>query len=116
MPITLRDYLTFPFADGRGIRASQIADVDVPVLSTTVDDLKSGRLGYDWRFAVKRSQDFVGDDFVHLLESVSSEFPDLNRPAFAGVNTYFGAVAIPLAAPEAAVERVAGLPHRHLRR
>ena len=104
MPITLRDYLTFPFNGGKGIRASQIADVDVPVLATNVDDLKTGRLGYTWRYAVRRSQDFTGDDFVHLLESAASGFPELTTPAFAGANTYFGAVAIPLAELEAAVE------------
>ena len=103
MPITLRDYLTFPFNAGKGIRATQIADVDVPALSTTVDDLKTGRLGYTWRYAIKRGQDFDSDAFVHLLEGASSGFPELVTPAFNDTDTYFGAVAIPLAEPEAAV-------------
>ena len=32
MSIVLRDFLTFPFNGGKGIRAAQIADVDVPAL------------------------------------------------------------------------------------
>ncbi len=104
MPITLRDFLNFPFNGGRGIRADQIADVDVPVLARNVDDIMSGRLGYTWRYAILfRSQSPSEADLVHQMHSASSEFPELTTPEFTQEDTYFGAVAIPLAAPEAYV-------------
>ena len=108
MAINFRDNITFLFNRGRGIRAVQIADVDVPALHTRVDDIKNQRLGFFWRFAVKRSQDFVEDDFLHLTESSSSEYPELDVPVFAGVFTYFGAIVTPMNEPEASVRVVAG--------
>ena len=74
-----------------------------------IDDLKSGRLGYTWRYAILfRSQDPNGSDFVHLLTSAASEFPELTTPEFSDENTYFGAVAIPLDEPEAFVNTGGG--------
>ena len=109
MPITLRDFLSFPFNGGRGIRASQIADVDVPALHRSVSDVIAGRLGYRWYAAIRRvDHGFTGDDFVQLVNGARSDFPELTFPEFAAAETFLGALATPLNAPEALVEHALG--------
>ena len=104
MPITLRDYLTFPFNGGKGVRASQIADVDVPGLDGNVADLMAGRLGYRWYAAIRRADhNFSGDDFQQLIEGASSDLRELTFPEFGADFTFLGAVATPLSAPEAQI-------------
>ena len=99
MPITLRDFLKFPFNGGKGVRASQIADVDVPALSGMVVDLQNEKLPYKWRFAINKTQNFVGADFRHLLLSTYSPYRELNLPTYTD-SDYFAGIAIPLDAPE----------------
>ena len=86
-------------------RANQIADVDVPALKTSVDDILAGKLGYRWYAAVRRTdQSFSGSDFQHSLEGSYSGFPELVFPEYTADNyTYIGAVATPLGVPEAHV-------------
>lgn len=103
MPINFRGRIKFLFNKGKGIDKSQVDGFGE--LETDVLDLKSGKLGYNWYYAVKNSQDFVASDFTHLLEGASSGFPELDVPAFTDANTYFGAMATPLDVPEAEVAR-----------
>lgn len=97
MAITLRDFLAFPFNGGRGIRASQIADVDLPALDSSVDAIKTGALGFEWYFAIKQTQDFRGGDFRPVVgRAVASSFPELEIPTISADSTWFGAIAWPI--------------------
>ena len=118
MPITFRDFLTFPFNEGRGIRASQLeGKIDKNQIDSefikSVDNLLSGKLGFEWYLAIKNSQAFVPIDFIDESRiNVKSEYPDMNLPIIPNDDYYFAAVAIPYTAREAALDyggRVFGL-------
>ena len=87
---------------GLGVLERSIGSVwgQADEVTRKVDDILAGKLGYTWYFAIKETQDFTGDDFVHELGgriiTSNSEFPDLVTPEFDEVNTFFGAIAIPL--------------------
>ena len=109
MAVTIRDFFTFPFNSGRGIRAAQVegvfpaAQLDPSVVGA-VDDLKEGRLGFTWRFGLGfRNQSFDDADFLSLVTGASSEYPELQTPEFAEEDTWFSKIATPLDAPEAEI-------------
>ena len=84
-------------------------------LDTAVTNLQAGRLHYTWRFALGfRSQVFDEGDFMHLLLSAASDFPQLVAPEFTEEDTFFGGIAIPLSAPLAGVVRGTGFSARDL--
>ena len=108
MAITLRDFINFPFNNGKGIKAIQVADVDLPKIDKNVEALMTGRLGYVWKFAIDTTQNFTEDSFIHLLTSASSEFPELISPTFTELDTYFYGIATPLNVSEASIIRSGG--------
>ena len=97
--------------DGLGIRVEAVEE--------GVDHLLAGRLGYVWRYAIGKTQNFVGTDFRHLLLSTHSPYPQLDLPEFSD-SDYFGAIAVPLDAPEGNFStrtyRRRGGPDLHTRR
>ena len=114
MPVTLRDFLIFPFNAGRGIRTAQldgtIPEAMVEELPQKVRDLQTGRLPFTWRVAIRQLHNaFTADDFVHQLESVASQFPELELPLWNGDR--FIAFAVPIDAPLVQLPRP-GIPLR----
>ena len=85
------------------VRLSAIFD-----LTKDVSDIKAGRLGFTWRYAVKDTQNFVGSDFTGS-DSSSSEQSELTPPVVTLGESKFSAIAIPISAPIGEVSYVRGL-------
>ena len=73
-----------------------------PAVIKDIDDLKTGRLGFSWYYAIKNSQTFGPIDFIdETRPNAVSEFPELQTPVLPddGMN-YFEGIAIPYTARE----------------
>ena len=101
MSIERVTYFDFLFNGGKGIRADQIANVDVPELQVRLDALASGQPGYTWYAGISLDQDFNTVDF---LGGSPSDFFQLEFPAVEDYS-HFGGILIPYEAPESAVTR-----------